>query len=187
MIVQLVQAEPPVDPVAPPTPSPPSPAKPPPPRHVARSARPPPDRALPSGQEPSADGDAELSNAQLASAAAAGTGPAGRCDMGRQLQSALRKNALVQAAVADAHRSGGRAMFVWNGEWVRSQGQDGAGLAAVREAIMWEIAFAPEACRAQPVHGLVAISLNDGPGAERLVVGSGDWRWSDLLRRSSGG
>lgn len=165
----------------------PAPSQPPPPRRVARPTRNPlPDRRpLPPGEGPSADGDAELSDAQLASAAPAGAGPAGRCDMARQLQAALRRNALVQAAVADAHRAGGasgRAMFVWNGGWVRSRGQDGNGLAAVREAIMWEIAFAPEACRAQAVHGLVLISLDDGPGAERLVVGSGEWRWSDLLR-----
>ena len=89
---------------------------------------------------------------------------------------------MVQAAVAEAHAPG-KAMFVWNGDWIRSQGQDGNGLAAVREAIMWEIAFAPEACRAQPVHGLVLLSLNDGPGAGRLVMGEGDWRWSDMLKR----
>jgi hypothetical protein len=88
------------------------------------------------------------------------------------------------AAVADASRaegSAGRAMLVWNGDWIRSHGQDGNGLAAVREAIMWEVAFAPRACRAEPVHGLVLLSLADHPGGARLVVGSGDWQWSDLL------
>jgi outer membrane biosynthesis protein TonB len=183
MVVQLAAA-PQADPVAPPTPEPPPPAKAPPPRNVARQVRsPPPDvRPLPSGKGPSADGDDEASDAQVASAATAGSGVAGRCDMARQLQAALRRNGLVQAAVAEARAENGHAMFVWNGDWVRSHGQDGAGLAAVREAIMWEIAFAPEACRAQPVHGLVLLSLNDGPGAGRLVMGQGDWRWSDMLR-----
>ena len=50
---------------------------------------------------------------------------------------------------------------------------------AVRQAIMWEIAFAPEACRNQRMHGLVLLSLADG--STRFAVGSGDWRWSDLL------
>ncbi len=110
--------------------------------------------------------------------------------MARRLQSALRKARLVQAAVADAGRAdgaGGKALYVWNGDWIQSRGQDGNGLAAVREAIMWEVAFAPEACRAEPVHGLVLFSLNDGPGSARLVVGSGVWRWSDLLRPRAGG
>jgi hypothetical protein len=109
--------------------------------------------------------------------------------MVRRLQAALRKDPQVQAAVADARAAGagGKALFVWNGDWIRSNGQDGAGLAAVREAIMWEVGFAPEACRTEPVHGLVMISLNDGPGAPRLVVGAGAWRWTDLLRPRPGG
>jgi hypothetical protein len=85
----------------------------------------------------------------------------------------------VQQAVAG---SGGKAIMVWNGDWVRSPGEDGKGLAAVREAIIWEIAFAPEACRAQPVHGLILLSMNSGGGGARLAVGAGEWRWSDLLR-----
>ena len=86
---------------------------------------------------------------------------------------------MVQAAVAEAHR--GKAIRVWNGDWVQHGEQEGKGLAAVREAIMWEVAFAPAACRTQRMHGLVAISLNDAPGSARLVVGSGEWRWSDVL------
>ncbi|RAK59883.1 hypothetical protein DJ021_08725 [Phenylobacterium hankyongense] len=99
--------------------------------------------------------------------------------MTRRLQGALRKDPRVQAAVAEAHA--GKALMVWNGDWVRHTGQDGNGLAAVREAIMWEVGFAPQACRAEAMRGLVLISLADGPGAPRLVVGGGYWRWSDLL------
>jgi hypothetical protein len=73
--------------------------------------------------------------------------------------------------------------MVWNGDWVQGRGEDGKGLAAVREAILWEVGFAPAACRAQPVHGLVLLSMN---GATRLAVGAGDWRWSDLLGRAIG-
>ena len=76
-----------------------------------------------------------------------------------------------------------RAIRVWKGDWVRQGEQEGAGLAAVREAIMWEVAFAPVACREEPVRGLVLISLNDGPSAARIVMGSDRWRWSDLLGR----
>jgi hypothetical protein len=110
--------------------------------------------------------------------------------MARRVQAALRKDPRVQAAVADAHRAAGptsKALFLWNGDWIRSRGQEGEGLAAVREAIMWEVAFAPEACRAEPVHGLVLFSMNDGPGSAGLVVGSGNWHWSDMLRPRAGG
>jgi hypothetical protein len=128
---------------------------------------------------PAADSGAGLSDAQLAGAASADSGPpGGTCDMARRLQNALRKDPLVQAEVAG---SSGKAIMVWNGDWVRSNGEDGKGLAAVREAILWEVGFAPAACRAQSVHGLVLLSLGPSSGSVRLAVGQDEWRWSDLL------
>jgi hypothetical protein len=120
-----------------------------------------------------------LSESQLAGAAGTGGGSGGgSCDIAQLLQQSLRRDPLVRAAVEDAHRSG-KAMMLWNGDWVRSGGQDGKGLSAVREAIMWEVAFAPEACRNQRVHGLVLLSLADG--GTRFAIGAGEWRWADLL------
>jgi hypothetical protein len=128
------------------------------------------------------DAGVGLTDAQIAGAATAGSGPAGRpCDMPRRLESALRKDPLVQAAIAGSNV---KAMLVWNGDWVRSNREDGKGLAAVREAIMWEIAFAPPACRAEPVRGLVLLSVSAAPGSVRLAIGSAEWRWSDLLTPS---
>jgi hypothetical protein len=98
--------------------------------------------------------------------------------MASRLQEALRKDRLVQAAVAGL---GGKAIMIWNGDWVWIQGEDGKGLTAVRQAMMWEIAFAPEACRSEPMHGLVAFSSSESQQSARLVVGSDQWRWSDLL------
>ena len=136
-------------------------------------------------QGPTAESD-EPSDAELASATTAESGGAGRaCNMAGWLQARLRKDPNVQAAMAQAQR--GRPLRVWNGDWVRHTGQEGNGLATVREALMWEVAFAPQACRAEPVHGLVLLSLNDGPGAARVALGSGEWRWSDLLFSRSGG
>ncbi|HEX4181263.1 MAG TPA: hypothetical protein VHY32_10770, partial [Caulobacteraceae bacterium] len=127
----------------------------------------------------------ELSDAQLVGATTAGIGGSGgsgggggACNMVRRLQDALRKDPLVQAAVAG---SPGKAIMVWNGGWVQSHGEDGRGLAAVREAIIWEIGFAPAACKSEPMHGLVLISLNEASRPTRLAVGVGEWRWADLL------
>ena len=177
----------------------PEPEKPAPPRRaiVRPTPAPPPDVVSRPVRETEvaqveSNGDDEVSDAQLAGAATAGSGGEGSgsgggdCNMTRRLQSALRKDARVQAAVADAlasSRSGGKAIVVWNGDWVRHGGQEGQGMAAVREAILWEVGFAPKACRAEPMHGLVLISLNDMPGSARLVVGSDQWRWSDILFR----
>lgn len=104
--------------------------------------------------------------------------------MARRLQAALRKDRMVQAAVA----GGGTTFRVWDGDWIAHPGQDGRGLAAVREAILWEVGFAPKPCREASVRGVVTLSLGDGPGAARLSLGGGTWRWSDLLtpRRQAG-
>ena len=130
--------------------------------------------------------ESRISEAQLAGAVTAGSGAGGGaggsgggvCDMPALVQTALRKDPLVRDAV---WRSGGRAALVWNGDWVRSGQQDGKGLAAVREAILWAVGFAPKACRGQAVHGLVLLSVDAAGGPVRLAVGTAQWRWSDLL------
>jgi hypothetical protein len=125
-----------------------------------------------------------LSESQLAGATSAdnegvsGGGGGGGCDTAQIVQRALQRDPLVRTAVDAAHRLG-KSVMLWNGDWVRSGDQDGKGLSAVREAIIWELAFVPEACRDKRVHGLVLLSLADG--STRFAIGSDDWRWSDLL------
>jgi hypothetical protein len=134
----------------------------------------------PSEIQPSDNSDL-LSDSQIAGAAGVGEGGGGgggSCDMAQLVQQALRRDRLVHMAVANAGRVG-KAIMIWNGDWVRSGVEDGKGLAAVREAIMWEVGFAPAACRNQPMHGLVLLSLADG--GTRFAIGTSAWRWSDLL------
>ena len=135
---------------------------------------------------PAPDMSDVLNETQLAGAAdaqgeSAGGGGGGDCNTARIVQQALRRDPLVHTAVEDAHRLG-KAVMLWNGDWVRSGEQEGKGLSAVREAIIWELAFAPKACREKQVHGLVVLSLSDG--STRFAIGAGDWRWSDLLNLS---
>lgn len=189
-------------------PVPPKPAPvhaPPPPKRILRVVEPsevpprfvPPEPAPPR-TEPSVSA-AELASAITADSEAAGegglgagggegsggggSGAGGRCDMVRRLQKALRNDASVRAAIAQARRAPGfegRPLVVWNGDWVRHGDEDGKGLASVRQAIAVEVGFAPKSCRSQPMRGLVMLSLNDGRGS-RVVLGAGAWRWSDLL------
>jgi len=164
-----------------PSPKPAAPTKSPPRRSFIRPtpARPAPE-SLAAGKIQADDSGTGLTVGQLAGAASADGGSGGgECDMARRVQSALRKDPLVRAAVTP---TAGKAMMVWNGDWVKSHGEDGKGLSAVREAILWEVGFSPAACRAQAVHGLVLFSLNTPGGTARLAVGAGEWRWSDLLR-----
>jgi hypothetical protein len=154
--------------------------KPTPPRHAAPS----PDAE----SQPMPDTFSDvMSESELAGALTAGEGEAGGgggggggggCDMARAVQQALRRDPLVGSAVSQANRRG-KSIMLWNGDWVRAGIQDGKGLSAVREAVMWEVAFSPAACRNRPVHGLVLLSLADG--GTRFAIGSGAWRWSDLL------
>lgn len=122
-----------------------------------------------------------LSESQVAGAARAGEGGAaggGGCDTARAVQQVLRRDPRVRVAMAEAQRLG-KASMLWNGDWIRSGGQEGKGLAVVRQAIIWEVAFEPEACRNARMHGMVLLALADGN--TRFAIGTGDWRWSDLL------
>jgi len=104
--------------------------------------------------------------------------------MVQRVQDRLRRTAAVRAALAEADRSmsaSGRAMLIWNGDWLQSQGQEGKGLAGVRQAIALEVAFSPPECRNQTVRGLAVLTMDDGPGAARVALGRASWRWSDLL------
>jgi hypothetical protein len=201
LTVELVPPPPPPQPPTPPEPQPkprPEPPKPvqarkPAPTRAAAhpihmAVRAPRPESLPTSLAPQVQAPTELSAAEVAGAITAGDGSGsggGRaCDMVRRLQDELRRDPRVVQAIEQAHRaSGGRgaAIMVWNGDWIRSGGEDGKGLAGVRQAIAVGVAFAPEACRAEPVRGLVLISLNDGPGSAKLALGAGRWRWSDLL------
>jgi hypothetical protein len=101
-----------------------------------------------------------------------------------RLQRKLRNDPSVRRALASARRAPGfegRPLMIWNGDWVRHGAEEGKGLASLRQAIAVEVGFSPKACRAQAMRGLVLLSLADSPGAGRVVLGAGSWRWSDLL------
>ncbi|MCC6913195.1 MAG: hypothetical protein IT566_05790 [Rhodospirillaceae bacterium] len=138
---------------------------------------------------PAPDTSDIMSESQLADAVSAdseglgggngadGGGGTGGCNTARVLQQALRRDPMVQSAVVRAGRAG-KAVMLWNGDWVRAAEQDGRGLSGVRQALLWELAFAPEACRTKQMRGLVSLSLQDGT---RFAIGAETWRWSDLL------
>ena len=113
-----------------------------------------------------------------------GSGTGGSCDMVRRLQNALRDAPGVRAALTEAYRTSGangRAIVIWDGDWVLSPGQEGKGLAGVRQAVAVTVGFTPRACKAETVRGYVLLTLGDGPGAPRLALGTRQWRWADLL------
>lgn len=115
-----------------------------------------------------------------------GTGTSGRCDMAARLQALVRRDSRIQSEVRRvqaALSAGRRAILMWDGDWVQSQGQAGRGMAGVRQAIAVEVAFAPRECRQQRVSGLVVLSLGDDAGSPRLALGSSSWQWGELALR----
>jgi hypothetical protein len=112
------------------------------------------------------------------------------CPVRQSLETALRRNPRVQGAIARAQgltTASDGVIVVWNGDWVQSQGEDGKGLAAVREAISLEVAALPAKCLDEPVRGAVLLSFGDGAGLARVAIGGSLWRWSDLLDRAGAG
>ncbi|MNJ33799.1 hypothetical protein D3C77_284890 [compost metagenome] len=114
-----------------------------------------------------------------------GGGSGQGCDMAKRIQDALRNDARINAALSQAYRASGasgRAILMWNGDWMQSPGEEGKGLAGVRQAIAVTVGFSPRECRAETVNGYVLLTLSDQPGAPRVALGGGRWRWSDLLK-----
>lgn len=183
---------------------------PPTPRPSRPTPRPTPVEPLPiSAPEPSVSfvllGEGALSGALTAGQGAGGGGGAGAgvgggsgggsgsgvgggsgqgCDMVKRIQDALRNDARINAAIGQAYRTSGasgRAILMWNGDWLQSPGEEGKGLAGVRQAIAVTVGFSSRACKAETVNGYVLLTLSDQPGAPRVALGGGRWRWSDLL------
>ncbi|CAN5132251.1 hypothetical protein BH10PSE4_BH10PSE4_05410 [soil metagenome] len=108
------------------------------------------------------------------------------CQLTDQLQARLANDPQVLAALArlprDA-RSVANALMLWNGGWVGSDnGNNAQALNAIHASIAAAITNASPDCRNLPVLGPRLLSIPDASGATLLVIGSGEWRWDDLLR-----
>jgi hypothetical protein len=111
------------------------------------------------------------------------------CQMTEQVQARLADDPQVLLALAHiprGARSVANALMLWDGAWVGSRQDDQAqALGVIRGVIVEAIATASPDCRALPVLGPRLLSIPDPSGATLLVVGSGAWRWDDLLATPS--
>lgn len=110
---------------------------------------------------------------------------ASTCQMVALLQSALAEDATVATALARVPhraRSVANAIMLWDGRWIDSEALgDGRALPPIQAAIIAIIRAAPADCHAQIVLGPRLISIPEARGATLLALGSGVWRWEDLL------
>ena len=82
------------------------------------------------------------------------------------------------AAIDAVDSSVSRAVMMWDGAWVGDEP-----LAQVHASLANAIAQASPACLAEPLAGPNFIFLDSQTGGKTivLVVGSGNWRWQDVL------
>lgn len=109
----------------------------------------------------------------------------GACDLTDPVQAALRQSEKVAESlpqIPQTRRSVANAIMVWNVEWVAlHETLDSAAMAAIRDTVAGTVAAASTECRLQPQRGPRLILL---PGLREtmvLALGSGVWRWQDLL------
>jgi hypothetical protein len=124
----------------------------------------------------------------VADAASAASGKT--CEIGAWLQAALQADPVVQAALARVPRSAksvANAIMIWDVRWVRQPPSALDGVSAIRAALMIGVRSAPPACQSQMVRGPELMPLTDASGTTILAVGSGEWRWADLLRDEAPG
>jgi len=119
-------------------------------------------------------------DAQAAQKAGFGT----TCDVAATLARAFTENALVRGElvrIGPGSRSVANAIMVWDGQWVDLPGEAPAdAVDTLRRAILEGVRAAPPECLAQEIAGPRFIAVN-GSRTTILVVGSGTWRWEQLL------
>jgi hypothetical protein len=155
-----------------------SPAKPPPPAESQATAVRPP-TLLPTPM-------AEPAASSPPSEDVAGVG--GQCPIAEGVRAAVMQDAEAMAELASVPpgaRTQADAVMVWNGEWrnlaaPQPQAQAQA-MSPLRRIIVGVIEASTPECRDAVIVGPLFISIPEADRTTTLVVGSGAWRWSDLL------
>jgi hypothetical protein len=108
------------------------------------------------------------------------------CALAQAIQLRITQDQTLRVSIEQIphqSRSVANAIMVWDGAWttaVEGRGREPLSVlqAAVREMVQASSAY----CHQQPVRGPQFITVVEPAGTTVLVVGSGVWRWGDLLR-----
>ena len=130
---------------------------------------------------PAAASSASVTAGSLARGAANGGG----CNIEAALQTRLGGDSAVIAALRHLPpeaRSVAGAVQLWDDGWITPAKLDTPELLVpVERAIVLTVAAAPPNCVAQEVRGPRLVILSDGDDTFIIGLGSGSWRWQDLL------
>jgi hypothetical protein len=120
-----------------------------------------------------------------AAAPAAGTA----CDLAETLRRTVQDDPLLGASVdsiAPEARSVANAVMLWDGAWVDvEEASSQAAILTLRSALMERIRTAPPECVMEEVTGPRFITFAGAADTTMLVLGSGTWRWAQLLSMAS--
>jgi hypothetical protein len=112
-----------------------------------------------------------------------GNDPDRPCDLAGALATDLGADPAARLALGrlpPESRSVANAVMMWDGDWPSDTRQGPKAL--LRAMIQREIAAARPACRDEANTGPRLFLASGAGGAVAVALGSGDWRWSDLLR-----
>jgi hypothetical protein len=109
----------------------------------------------------------------------------GSCDLTGLVQTALQSNATVRDALPQIprdKRSVANAIMLWKFSWLADEDNLGATtMMMIRDVIVDAVAAAPQPCREQSQSGPRLLILKGVDENVVLAVGSGQWRWQDLV------
>ncbi len=107
------------------------------------------------------------------------------CDLTAPVQAALQSSVEVQDALQEiptSQRSVANAIMLWDGAWTVMRDRPAASaLALVRNLVVQTIAAAGPECRFQVQAGPRLVYLSNDAVTTSLAIGSGQWRWQDVV------
>lgn len=108
------------------------------------------------------------------------------CSLAQDIATDLQNHPFAQRAVARIpvqSLSVAGALLLWDGRWISANaaGDPDAGSAMLRAIILREIAAAKPECLAELNAGPQFLFINGGVNTVTIVIGSGQWRWEDLV------
>ena len=128
---------------------------------------------------------APIFNAAAAVRAGFGT----TCDVAYTLERGFGDDPLLSAELArigPQSRSVANAIMVWDGSWVElGGGAPEDALETLRRAIVEAVRAAPPECLTQELSGPRFIAVSRSGATTVLVLGSGTWRWEQVLLETS--
>ncbi len=104
------------------------------------------------------------------------------CNLTGMLADVLAQSPAVQQALSgmpSTQRSVANAVNLWDGQWPDDSVQGGKGL--LRAVLTKAVAAARPDCLTVANHGPALFFIPDNRTTVVLAVGSGDWRWGDLI------